>query len=196
MVEPVARSALARFASKEGLACWQGDGIDIRELPCAAIIRVQALDDAAAAAAGSAMGVSLPGPGALVSAQGKSIAWVAPCEWLVFLAPADESTLLAALSAAGEGVLATPIGDARTGIALRGPRAADVLLRGSGLDLHPDVFGTGRVSNTRLAQLAVMMARPAADDGFHLWVDRSAGAWLWQWLLDAASEFAPDLAGH
>lgn len=196
MAEPLTRSALSRFATADGLARWQGDGIDIRELPCTAIIRVQALDDAAAAAAGSAVGVSLPGTGALVSAPGQSIAWVAPREWLVFLAPADESTLLAALSAAGEGVFATPIGDARTGIALSGPRAADVLVRGTGLDLHPDVFGTGRVSNTRLAQLAVMMARPAADDGFHVWVDRSAGAWLWQWLLDAASEFAPDVEGH
>jgi len=196
MAEPVARSALARFASEDGLACWQADGIDIRELPGTAIIRVQALDDAAASAAGSAMGVSLPGPGVLLSAQGRSIAWVAPREWLVFLAPADESTLLAALSAAGEGVFATPIGDARTGVALSGPRAADVLVRGTGLDLHPDVFGAGRVSNTRLAQLAVMIARPVADDGFHVWVDRSAGAWLWQWLVDAASEFAPDVAGH
>ncbi len=196
MPDTCARSALARFAGGDSLACWSGDAIGIRELPFAAIVRVQALDDACGAAAGAAIGVALPGPGTLVQDDGRSVAWVAPCEWLVFLEPSAEPALLAALAAAGAGVFATPIGDARTGIAVEGARAAEVLARGTGLDLHPSVFPEGRVTNTRLAQLAVMLARAPGMPGFHVWVDRSAGAWLWQWLLDAASEFAPAAHDH
>jgi sarcosine oxidase subunit gamma len=191
MAEASVRSALARFAASEGLAVWQGDGISIRELPFAAIVRVQALDDACAAAAGTALGMALPEPGQLVSGGGRSVAWVALREWLVFLPAEDEAVLLASLASAGAGVFAVSIGDARTGIAVAGSRATEVLARGTGLDLHASVFPLGRVCNTRLAQLAVMLARPSGDAGFHVWVDRSAGAWLWQWLLDAASEFVP-----
>jgi sarcosine oxidase subunit gamma len=138
--------------------------------------------------------VALPSLGTLVQGDGLSVAWVAQSEWLVFLAPSAEPALLAALAAAG--VFATSIGDARTGISIEGARAAEVLARGTGIDLHPAVFREGRVCNTRLAQLAVMLARPPSVPGFHLWVDRSAGAWLWQWLLDAAGEFSGDAGGH
>lgn len=194
MAEPRARSALARFAAADGLACWSAEGIALRELPYAAIVRVQAFDDDGCSAACTAIGVELPGPGALVQGDGLTVAWVAQSEWLVFLAPSAEPALLAALAAAG--VFATSIGDARTGIAIDGARAAQVLARGTGIDLHPAVFPEGRVCNTRLAQLAVMLARPSETSGFHVWVDRSAGAWLWQWLLDAASEFTLDVRGH
>lgn len=194
MAEPRARSALARFALADGLACWSAEDIALRELPCAAIVRVQALDDDGCAAAGAAIGVALPGPGTLVQGEGRSVAWVAPNEWLAFLAASAEPAFLAALATAG--VFATSIGDARTGIAIDGARAAEVLARGTGIDLHRAVFPEGRVCNTRLAQLAVMLARPPETQGFHVWVDRSAGAWLWQWLLDAAGEFSGDAGGH
>ena len=99
MAEPRARSALARFAAADGLACWSADGIALRELPYAAIVRVQALDDDGYAAAGTAIGVALPGPGTLVQVHGRSVAWVAQREWLVFLAPSAEPALVAALAA-------------------------------------------------------------------------------------------------
>ena len=194
MAEPRARSAVARFAAADGLAHWSAEGIALSELPYAAIVRVQALDGDGCAAAGTAIGVALPGPGTLVQGDGRSVAWVAPSEWLVFLAPSAEPALQVALADAG--VFATSIGDARTGIAIEGARAAGVLARGTGIDLHPAVFPEGRVCNTRLAQLAVMLARPPAGRGFQVWVDRSAGAWLWQWLLDAAGEFSGDAGGH
>ena len=194
MAEPRVRSALARFAAADGLACWGAEGIALRELPYVAIVRVQALDDDGCAAAGTAIGVALPSPGTLVQGDGLSVAWVAQSEWLVFLAPSAEPALLAALAAAG--VFATSIGDARTGISIEGARAAEVLARGTGIDLHTAVFPEGRVCNTRLAQLAVLLACPPAGKGFQVWVDRSAGAWLWQWLLDAAGEFSGDAGGH
>ena len=194
MAEPRARSALARFAAADGLACWSAEGIALRELPYAAIVRVQALDDDGCSAAGAAIGVELPGPGALVQGDGLTVAWVAPNEWLVFLAASAEPALVAALAV--DGVFATSIGDARTGFAIDGARAAQVLARGTGIDLHPAVFPGGRVCNTRLAQLAVMLARPPETPSFHVWVDRSSGAWLWQWLLDAAGEFSGDGGGH
>lgn len=194
MAEPRARSALARFAAADGIASWSAEGIALRELPYVAIVRVQALDNAGCAAAGTAIGVALPGPGTLMQGEGRSVVWVAPNEWLVFLAASAEPALVAALAV--EGVFATSIGDARTGIAIDGERAAEVLARGTGIDLHPAVFPEGRVCNTRLAQLAVMLARPPSAPGFHVWVDRSAGAWLWRWLLDAAGEFPGDMGGH
>ena len=194
MAEPRVRSALARFAAADGRAHWSAESVALRELPYVAIVRVQALDDDGCAAAGTAIGVALPSPGTLVQGDGLSVAWVAQSEWLVFLAPSAEPALLAALAAAG--VFATSIGDARTGISIEGARAAEVLARGTGIDLHPAVFPEGRVCNTRLAQLAVMLARPPAGKGFQVWVDRSAGAWLWQWLLDAAGEFSGDAGGH
>ena len=101
MAEPRARSALARFAAADGPACWSAEGIALRELPYVAIVRVQALDDDGCAAAGTAIGVALPGPGTLVQGDGLRVAWVAQSQWLVFLAPSAEPALLAALAAAG-----------------------------------------------------------------------------------------------
>ena len=193
MPELRARSALARFAAAGELAALDVDGLALRELPPTAIVRVQLLEDAPAprAALEAAIAQSLPGPGRLAGDAGRRCAWVAPLEWLLFLAPAAEPALLEALAAAGKGVFATSIGDARVGIAVTGARAAELLARGTGLDLHASSFVPGRSANTRLAQLAVMIARPGDAPAFEVWVDRSSSAWLWQWLLDAATEFAP-----
>ena len=80
----------------------------------------------------------------------------------------------------------TDLSDALVTIALEGPDAGAVLARGCGLDLRAGSFGAQACARTRLAQLPVLIRRPAASR-FELVVDRSAAQYLQDWLVDAAA---------
>lgn len=66
-----------------------------------------------------------------------------------------------------------------------GPAARGVLAKGCGLDLDPQVFAYPKCARTRLAQLAVVIDALKNDEGFDLYVARSHGPWLSEWLADA-----------
>lgn len=73
-------------------------------------------------------------------------------------------------------------------IEVRGSAAAEVLAKGCGLDLHPQIFPAGRCTRTRLAQLPVIIECVDLEPRLELYVGRSYCDWLNAWLLDAAAE--------
>ena len=71
-------------------------------------------------------------------------------------------------------------------LCLRGPATRELLSKGCGLDLHPEIFPAGRCTRTRLAQLSVIVHCSDPVPRFDLYVGRSYHAWLCAWLADAA----------
>jgi sarcosine oxidase subunit gamma len=112
--------------------------------------------------------------------------WVSPDAWLIQSAREGDE-LAAQLRADCVNLLCaiTDLSDALVTIAVEGPDAGAVLARGCGLDLRAGSFGAQACARTRLAQLPVLIRRPAASR-FELVVDRSAARYLQDWLVDAA----------
>lgn len=81
----------------------------------------------------------------------------------------------------------------RTCLYIEGEAARDVLARGVGIDLHPDVFGIDHYALTALQGTPVMVHRSCAGR-FHLYVMRSYALTIWEWLIDAAWPFGYDIA--
>lgn len=153
-------------------------------------------DRAFMTAVGQALDMVLPtDPNTGAVADRATALWLGPDEWLLTTRADAASAVAEGLRDALAGLAAAvvDVSDAATVIGLSGPRAADVLAKGCALDLHPTVFGPGRVAQTLVAQADVILHRveggPAGEPAFDIHVRRSFAEYLWQWLADAAMEY-------
>ena len=123
----------------------------------------------------TALGFEPPGRPNRVTTNGARAAfWLRTAEWLVTTQAADEDELRDALETAG--LLFTPVGEARVGIRLSGPRAQRV-------------FAPGHCAQTRFAQIGALLHRPGEDLAYEIVCERIWAEYLWNWLMDAAHEF-------
>lgn len=160
----------------------------VTRLPPRACVRLQASARALPAAAGTSIcNVALPHQPNTWTGDDPVIWWVSPDAWLIQslreghgLAAQVRSDCMNLLCAV------TDISDALATFALEGPDASAVLARGCGLDLHVASFGAQACARTRLAQLPVLIRRPASSR-FELVVDRAVAQYLQDWLMDAAA---------
>jgi sarcosine oxidase subunit gamma len=122
------------------------------------------------------------------SGEDPVICRIAPDTWLLLSALHEAADLVDAVrSASGRKPCAiTDLSDAHVTIALDGPRAAEILARGCGIDFAPTVFGLDACARTRLAQLPVVVRR-VTHERFECVVDRSAAQYLFDWMQDAAA---------
>jgi len=118
--------------------------------------------------------------------------WLRPHEWLLVTPAGDEEVVKNALVQALAGIhaLVTVITDSRLALAISGPSVAELLSKGCALDLHRSQFVVGQCASTRFAKIAAVVTR-ISDCRYELYVDRSHGRYLWEWLVDAAAEFEP-----
>ncbi len=154
-------------------------------------LRLDGADAARAAALGRALGFALPvEPNTSAGAGGVTALWLGPDEWLVVTPKAREARVAAALrqALAGAGAV-TEVGDARTVIALAGPKAREVLMKGCSLDLHASVFTPGRCAQSAVARAQTILHLVDERPEFELYVQRSFADYLWRWLEDAAAEY-------
>ena len=154
-------------------------------------LRLDGADAALASALEGALGFALPlEPNTSATAGGVTALWLGPDEWLVVTAEGREARVAAALrqALAGAGAV-TEVGDARTVIALAGPRAREVLMKGCSLDLHATVFTPGRCAQSAVARAQAILHLVDEAPEFELYVQRSFAEYLWRWLEDAAAEY-------
>ena len=151
------------------------------------VIHGQADDPALQEAVSAAFGLTLPAVNKVAEGDGRTLAWLSPKEWLA-LCPADEETA-AAEALRGTGVSHVSVGHGRALLSLSGPRALDLLRKGTSLDVHPRRFGPGDCAQTRLARLAVLLIPRGEPAGLDVVCDRGFAEYLWLWLKDAAREF-------
>lgn len=137
-------------------------------------------------------------------ADGPRALWLGPDEWLLACAPGSQAALAGALEREldGQQVSVTDLSEARTVIALAGPRARQVLSKGCSLDLHPKSFAPGHCTQSPLAHLAVIIHHLAFDGGgggggsqYEIYIARSFAEFLWRWLEDAGAEYAIAITG-
>ena len=69
---------------------------------------------------------------------------------------------------------------------IAGPNAGQLLATGSGLDFRPGKFPIHTCCRTRLAQVAAVVVAEAPEQ-FDIYVDRSYGSYLSDWLTEASS---------
>jgi sarcosine oxidase subunit gamma len=83
----------------------------------------------------------------------------------------------------------TPLSHSRTRILIDGFVARDVLAKGLPLDLHESVFTPGKFAMSGIHHTPVLL-HCLETDAFHLYAMRTFAADIWEWLTDAAAEYA------
>jgi sarcosine oxidase subunit gamma len=158
--------------------------VELREVPPIAQVNVRA--DAATAAA---LGLPLE-PNTTAPVGGAIALWLGPDEWLLVGLDDDAVVLERELqAAAGDAWITTvDVSSNRSILALTGPAAREVLMKGCSLDLHPRAFGPGRCAQTGLARAQVIL-EPTDDDAYRIFVRRSFAGYLTAWLRDAMAEY-------
>ena len=146
------------------------------------------IDPADAGPVGEALGVRLPTDPNTFTANGARWAlWLGPDEWLLVGPPAagffTEAGVRAAVGDRAASVV--DVSAQRVDVILDGPGARDLLAHSCALDLHPTVFPVGRCAQTLVAQVQVILWRPA-EDSYHLLTRLSYVDHLLAWLRDAA----------
>jgi sarcosine oxidase subunit gamma len=162
----------------------------LRELPASAMIdvRLDPADAAALNATQQALALDLPlTPGKTSECAERVAWWFGPDQWLIVAPSADAALLMPALYMNARS--AVDVSDLRAEFELAGPRAADVLRKGCGIDLHPRVFATGDCAVTLLGRVRVALRQTDERPGYRVLVERSVALYLWDWLVDAMREF-------
>jgi sarcosine oxidase subunit gamma len=146
------------------------------------------VDPADAGPVGDALGVRLPtDPNTFTADVARWALWLGPDEWLLVGPPAagffNEAKVRAALGDRPGSVV--DVSAQRVDVIVDGPGARDLLAHCCALDLHPSVFRMGMCAQTLVAQVQVILWRPA-EDSFHLLTRLSYVDHLLAWLRDAA----------
>ncbi|MDD9990956.1 MAG: hypothetical protein OXP75_04070 [Rhodospirillales bacterium] len=189
------RSPLAGLG--KALAEMRADGVTIAEGPARTRLnlRLDQKDVEALTAAGAVLGGSLPRTPntAATTVNGTALLWLGPDEWLVTgSAEAGaqlEDTLRARLD--GRHHALTDVSAMYATIALSGPLAREVLMKGCRLDLHPRAFAPGACVQTSLAKANVILHQTDDAPSYEITVRNSFSVYLATWLLDAMAEHRP-----
>lgn len=133
-----------------------------------------------AAAAGAALGFSLP-QDACRAAGGddRHALWLGPDEWLILAPTGEAETLFAALDGAMAECPHALVDVSARQVALRldGPDVETVLTVGCPLDLDIAAFPVGMCTRTVLAKIEIVLWRPG-ETTFHIEVWRSFAAYV------------------
>jgi sarcosine oxidase subunit gamma len=140
----------------------------------------------------SVTGLRLPSEANSFSTEGAlACLWLGPDEWLILGPGGGERDIAARLRAALGDIHAavTDVSEARTAIAVAGPRARELLAKGTCIDLHPRVFGPGRCVQTGFAGANIILRQTDEVPSFELLVLNSFAEHLWLWLEGGAREY-------
>src|SRR5262249_35206298 len=89
----------------------------------------------------------------------------------------------------GQHATACDVSESRAIIAVKGPKARDLLARGVSLDLHPRVFTPGQCTQTGLSRCNGLLHLTDDSPRFEIHVLKSCWAYLWRWLEQVAVDF-------
>ena len=114
--------------------------------------------------------------------------WTGPGQWLVVSQMLDSDALHTRLVDTLQGTAATlcDLCHARTVIRISGRDAVEVLCKGCSADI--ETLEPGACLATQLGHFSVTLVYQG-DAGFDVYVFRSFGLAMWEWLSEAAAEF-------
>ena len=190
------RSALAHLGlvARAAAVSKAGAGVTMSEIAHRTIVNIRgtASDPALSSAVEAATGVALPPAANTVSTGGsRQILWLGPNEWWATGPDGEADVLVEALREkfVGQHASACDVSESRAVIALKGPRARDVLMRGVSLDLHPREFRVGQCAQTGVSRANALIHLVDDTPSFEIYVLKSFSDYLWRWLEKVARDF-------
>ena len=111
--------------------------------------------------------------------------------WIVEWERETDAADARALCGAGD-VTALDLGHARTVVRMAGPMVREVLAKGCSLDV--DGLESGFCGQTRLGPFSIVL-HCRSGGCFDIYVFRSFGLAMWEWLADEAAEFGYEIRG-
>ncbi|MEH6812877.1 MAG: sarcosine oxidase subunit gamma family protein [Motiliproteus sp.] len=146
-----------------------------------------AADNAFNESVSGSLGLDLPTrSGGVTEAGAFSAIWANPKRWYLICEQADEPKLAEALANSGQ--VHMSVTDGQCCFRITGEATIDVLKKGCSMNFNEDSFAAGQCQQTRLAITKVFLHRSSASS-FDIYVERSYGEFIWDWLVDAAQEF-------
>jgi len=186
-------SALSQMPTAGG----SGGRVRLSEVRPGSILQVQAWPETAQTirrVITELTGVEAPAVGKASAAAGLTVAAVAPGRYLIASDDADlPQKFQAALPSSDGGV--SDVSHGRVILRLEGKTAADVLATSVALDLDPSAFPPGKVTQSMIHHIDVVIHRRGETD-FELWVLRSYADALAEWLLDQGLPFGIAFGGQ
>ncbi|MEZ5831011.1 MAG: sarcosine oxidase subunit gamma family protein [Dongiaceae bacterium] len=190
------RTALAHLGlvARAAASSAAGAGVNLSEVAHRTIVNIRgtASDPAFTSAVQTATGLALPSAANTVSTAGPwQILWLGPNEWWITGPDSEADSLVEALRAnfAGQHATACDVSESRAIIALKGPKARDVLMRGVSMDLHPREFHVGQCAQTGLSRANVLLHLVDDTPTYEIYVLKSFSDYLWRWLETVARDF-------
>lgn len=141
----------------------------------------------------NAAGLDLPvAPNTVVAGNNVRALWLGPDEWLLITEPGGQAALEAAINGQLGDLFAgvTDVSSHYTTIEVAGRDAAELLARGTPLDLHPREFAAGQCAQTLVAKTAATIVKCEETPVFEVIVRVSFADYLWRWLRDGAAVMA------
>jgi heterotetrameric sarcosine oxidase gamma subunit len=183
-------SALAHLPTAAG-----GGRVTLSEIRAGSILQIQAWPETAEAVRrviAELLGVEAPAIGKATVGTGVTVAAIAPGR---YLASANAAELPQKFEAAfpSSDAAVSDISHGRVILRLEGEAAAPVLSTSVALDLDASVFPAGRVVQTMIHHIDVVIHR-RSETHFELWVLRSFAESLAEWLLDQSLELGSRFA--
>jgi heterotetrameric sarcosine oxidase gamma subunit len=187
---PVSPLAHVMQPGRYGRALPEGPGVTLSTVhPCeiASVIAAKGKSSALAAALKKDFGVALPGMGESASARGLMMVGVQPDSWLA-VQPGGSNLATRLDAKLGKFAMVTSQSHGRTLMRMAGPRARDVLAKGTAADLHPAAFKPGMAAATQIGHVGVAIVCTGADS-FDLITGSTFAAGFWQGLCELSLEW-------
>ncbi|NIM28507.1 MAG: sarcosine oxidase subunit gamma [Gammaproteobacteria bacterium] len=161
------------------------------------VIRGDAAEAEFAAGVSSVLGLDLPTEPKTAHRKGdRTLLWLGPDEWLAVVAGEGEDRLAVSLAEALVDLhhAIADVSHSRAVIGLEGPRAREVLMKGTNVDLHPRVFAEGSCVQAHLGRCHMLLHQLDAAPRYDIYVHRSFAVYAWSWLSDASREYGLSIA--
>jgi sarcosine oxidase subunit gamma len=173
-----------------GAAMDELPGVVLQERRPSAMVQINGApdEDSFAQALGFVGLDASPRPRRACPGKAATLLWNGPGRWQALSMDAPPARLVNDLRDAlkdGDATV-TDLSHARSVVRITGPRACEVLLQGCPLDLES--YGENDCAASLLGHLNVQL-HGLGDGGFDVYVLRSFGVALWEWLYDASLEY-------
>jgi heterotetrameric sarcosine oxidase gamma subunit len=169
--------------------------VRIAELPFLGKLILRADPEAAAERLRAALGLGLPFEPLTSATQGEtSFLWLGPDEWMLTTAPggAAEQAAKAGEALAGVHHQLVDVSDYYTAIEVAGPKARELLMKLTTLDVHRRAFHAGMVAGSVFGRANATLWLPldkADEEAFRLFIRWSMADYLWCVVAEAGREW-------
>jgi sarcosine oxidase subunit gamma len=196
-VERAGWRVVATFSTAEAEAAAVQRSVGLADLSPWGKIQIQGAE--ALPALKTTFGDAPAAIGAVTAPAGGLLACLSRDGWYLAVPPGGEVAALVTLRGNLRGFAhAVDVTHGNAAFLLAGPNSLDVMPKVCGLDFRPRAFPNRTVRQSSVARLRTIIIRddlPGGVPAFHLHLSRSEAEYLWDTLLDAASEFGGQPVG-